>query len=100
MSTTDNDGETPSQREPEERPSQRLHGLYRADLRPFEPVSDAQLLGAISAPKSTTSTITPRVQTSQRTWASHTTRGRRGGCGHNSTRSGPPGASAMFAAMD
>lgn len=47
MSTTDNDGETLSEREPEERPSQRLHGLYRADLRPFEPVSDAQLLGAI-----------------------------------------------------
>jgi hypothetical protein len=47
MSTTDNDGGTPSEREPEERPSQRLHGLYRADLRPFEPVSDAQLLGAI-----------------------------------------------------
>jgi hypothetical protein len=47
MSTTDNDGETPSEREPDERPSQRLHGLYRADLRPFELVSDAQLLGAI-----------------------------------------------------
>src|ERR1700722_4345895 len=47
MSTTDNDGETQSEREPEERPSQRLHDLYRADLRPFEPVSDAQLLGAI-----------------------------------------------------
>lgn len=48
MSTTDNDGETPSEREPEERPSQRLHDLYRADLHPFEPVSDAQLLAAIS----------------------------------------------------
>lgn len=47
MSTTENDGGTPSEREPEERPSQRLHGLYRADLRPFEPVSDAQILGAI-----------------------------------------------------
>jgi len=47
MNTTDNDGEAPSEREPEARPSQRLHGLYRADLRPFEPVSDAQLLGAI-----------------------------------------------------
>jgi hypothetical protein len=47
MSTTDNDGGTPSEREAEKRPSQRLHGLYRADLRPFEPVSDAQLLGAI-----------------------------------------------------
>ena len=44
MSTTDNDGATSSEREP----WQRLHGLYRADLRPFEPVSDAQLLGAIS----------------------------------------------------
>lgn len=48
MSTTDNDGETPSKREPEERPSQRLHDLYRADLHPFESVSDAQLLAAIS----------------------------------------------------
>jgi hypothetical protein len=48
MSTTDNDGETLSEREPKERPSQRLHDLYRADLRPFEPVSDAQLLGAIA----------------------------------------------------
>jgi hypothetical protein len=47
MSTTYNDGDTRSEREPEERPSQRLHGLYRADLRPFERVSDAQLLGAI-----------------------------------------------------
>jgi hypothetical protein len=47
MSTTDNDGEIPSGREPEERPSQRLHELYGADLRPFEPVSNAQLLGAI-----------------------------------------------------
>lgn len=43
MSTTDNDGETPSEREP----WQRLHDLYRADFCPFEPVSDAQLLGAI-----------------------------------------------------
>jgi hypothetical protein len=43
MSTTDNDGETPSEREP----WQRLHDLYRADLCPFEPVSDAQILGAI-----------------------------------------------------
>src|SRR5580658_2904220 len=58
MSTTDNDGGSPSGREPERagaraggspsgRPSQRLHGLYRADLRPFEPVSDAQILDAI-----------------------------------------------------
>jgi hypothetical protein len=47
MSTTDNDGETLTEREPEERPSQRLHDFYRADLSPFEPVSDAQLLGAI-----------------------------------------------------
>ena len=47
MSTTDSDGATPSEREPDERPSQRLHDLYRADLRPFEPVSDAQILGAI-----------------------------------------------------
>jgi hypothetical protein len=47
MSTTDNDGETPSEREPDERPPQRFHDLYRADLRPFEPVSDTQLLGAI-----------------------------------------------------
>lgn len=43
MSTTDNDGETPSEREP----WQRLRGLYLADLRPFEPISDAQLLAAI-----------------------------------------------------
>ena len=43
MNTTDNDGATSSEREP----WQRLHDLYRADLRPFEPVSDAQLLGAI-----------------------------------------------------
>jgi|HubBroStandDraft_2_1064218.scaffolds.fasta_scaffold04087_7 hypothetical protein len=48
MSTTHNDGETPSEREPKERPSQRLHGLHRADLRPFEPVSNAQILAAIS----------------------------------------------------
>jgi hypothetical protein len=48
MSATDNDGDTPSTREPEERPSQRLHDLYRADLRPFEPISDAQILAAIS----------------------------------------------------
>lgn len=48
MSTTDNHGEAPSEQEPEERPSQRLHSLYREDLRPFESVSDAQLLAAIS----------------------------------------------------
>jgi hypothetical protein len=47
MSTTDNNGETPGERGHAERPSQRLHGLYRADLRPFAQVSDAQLLGAI-----------------------------------------------------
>jgi hypothetical protein len=47
MSTTDDNGETPGGREHAERPSQQLHGLYRADLRPFAQVSDAQLLGAI-----------------------------------------------------
>jgi hypothetical protein len=48
MSATDNDGDTPSTREPEEWPSQRLHDLYRTDLSPFDPVSDAQILAAIS----------------------------------------------------
>lgn len=47
MSTTGNDGETLIERESEERSSQRLHDLYRADLRPVEPVSGAQILGAI-----------------------------------------------------
>jgi hypothetical protein len=107
MSTTDNDGGTPSGREPEERPSQRLHGLYRADLRPFERVSDAQLLGAIDRaevhdehdhPSPTTHMPTPtrrRGSEDDAACGSGT-----GGSGHNSTRSGPPGASAMFAAMD
>jgi hypothetical protein len=31
----------------EERASRRLQSLYRADLRPFEPVSDVQILAAI-----------------------------------------------------
>jgi hypothetical protein len=33
--------------EPGERASRQLQDLYRADLRPFEPVSDAQILAAI-----------------------------------------------------
>jgi hypothetical protein len=51
MSKTDRDAdasvESTGQRESEERASRRLQDLYRADLRPFEPVSDAQILAAI-----------------------------------------------------
>jgi hypothetical protein len=51
MSKTDKDGEVSGGRtgrpEPEERASRRLQDLYRADLRPFEPVSDVQILAAI-----------------------------------------------------
>ncbi len=50
MSTTDTDvGASDARsdlREPEKR-TYRLHDLYRADIRPFEPVSDAQILAAI-----------------------------------------------------
>jgi hypothetical protein len=48
MSKTDRDGEVSGGRtEPEERASRRLQSLYRADLRSFESVSDAQILAAI-----------------------------------------------------
>ncbi len=51
MSKTDTDAEGPGGRKgrlgSEERASRRLQSLYRADLRPFEPVSDAQVLAAI-----------------------------------------------------
>jgi hypothetical protein len=50
MSAMDSHGgvsnEPSGQREPEKR-TYRLHGLYGADLRPYEPVSDAQILAAI-----------------------------------------------------
>jgi hypothetical protein len=51
MSKTDRDGEVSDRRTDrpgsEERSSRQLQSLYRADLRPFEPVSDAQILAAI-----------------------------------------------------
>lgn len=51
MSNTDRDGEMSAgwkdRPGSEERASRRLQSLYRADLRPFEPVSDAQILAAI-----------------------------------------------------
>jgi hypothetical protein len=50
MSTMHKDGEASGERtgRPEPEPSsQRFQNLYRADLRPFEPVSDVQILAAI-----------------------------------------------------
>ena len=51
MSKTDGDGEVSGGRTDrpgsEERASRQLPSLYRADLSPFEPVSDAQILAAI-----------------------------------------------------
>jgi hypothetical protein len=99
MSTTDNDGETPSEREPEERPSQRLHGLYRADLS-FEPVADAQLLGAIDRAEvhdwhdhASRSDIAAHLSFAPNSWTTRRLRPRL-----DALKSA--GASAMFAAMD
>ena len=81
--------------------ARRFHELYHSDLSRVEPISDAQILGRSTAPKRTTATKSPdagRWDVAAHLGFVHNS-WTRGDCGHSSTRSSPPGASATFAAL-